>query len=725
MSRRETKRVAYAIFGGALLFLLGLAPMALGQDPGVQDSILFGNLNRTPILAGLNSNLIIPVYMRTDDSVIFIHIPLATDNDYVASRNGGAFFPPLSRWDDKSFLGPDQNSPIQGYTSQSIVAFAYLSDPRDEQNFLHTGNQWVHVADYRITTTSDFNVLGDTTFFAEGINPANGSLFFGDVAFNEIHPAIVFGSLYFPPNNPPVFSSPDTGTTPVNEQFGACFNIIASDADSDNIALTVNFGPVDYTLTQIQNIPGHISYTFCWVPGPGMSGEYPLSFVINDGNGGVVERQLNLIVTPSGLAIAQDTVLPGVTFSLPVSLDNQGRSSSVGGFEILVTWPPAALTLNGVTRSGRTGTFEVFRVNYDDSGPGTARIIGLADMRNGYVSPPLQPGTGPIFFLEMSVSSEEDLIGVNLPVSFLDLDNTDNTLSDSSGYLLVHPQQTQGLIHVVGPDDILTGDINLNGIPYEIGDATLFVNHLTNPALFPFNSIQREASDINADGLPETVADLVYLLNIIANPDLRPKLEPFDGSMNLVITPADGNLMFGSNSEVDLGAVLVRIAHQPGATLVPVSDGQFTLAYDDDGSILSVLAYMPEGGGVPAGNASLFTISADNISVSELQASDAIGHLLSASSSIAAPLPTQFAVLQNYPNPFNANTQIKFELPTESDISIGIYNVAGQVVKTFNGRYAAGRHQVNWDATAISSGIYFARVSAGDNTQIVKMTLLK
>jgi hypothetical protein len=195
--------------------------------------------------------------------------------------------------------------------------------------------------------------------------------------------------------------------------------------------------------------------------------------------------------------------------------------------------------------------------------------------------------------------------------------------------------------------------------------------------------------------------------------------------MNLVITPADGNLMFGSNSEVDLGAVLVRIAHQPGATLVPVSDGQFTLAYDDDGSILSVLAYMPEGGGVPAGNASLFTISADNISVSELQASDAIGHLLSASSSIAAPLPTQFAVLQNYPNPFNANTQIKFELPTESDISIGIYNVAGQAVKTFNGRYAAGRHQVNWDATAISSGIYFARVSAGDNTQIVKMTLLK
>jgi hypothetical protein len=728
MSRSEAKRVAYSVMGGALLLLLGLAPAALGQDPGIQDSILFGPLDRAPILAGLNSPIVVPVYLKTDDSVVFIHVPMATDNAYVSSRNGAQFLPPLSLWDDASFLVPDQNSPIQGYTNQSFVGFAYLFDPRDPQNFLYTGNQWLHIANFLITTTSDISVLGDTTFFAQGINPQNGEMLMGLTDFSEVHPAMVFGSLYFPPNNPPVFSSPDTGTTAVNEQFGVCFTVTATDSDLDNIALTVDFGPTDYTLAQLQNIPGLVSYRFCWVPSPGMSGTYPLTFIVNDGNGGVVQRPLTLVVSPTGLEIAGETVIPGATFSLPVSLYNGGRSSAVGGFEILVTWPPAAISLNGVTRSGRTGTFEFFRVNYDDSGPGTARIVGLADMRNGVVSPPLQPGTGPIFFLEMSVSPDESLIGVSLPVSFLDLDNTDNTLSDSTGYLLIHPQQTNGIVHVMGPDEVLTGDINLNGIPYEIADATLFVNHLTNPVGFPFNSIQREASDINADGLPETVADLVYLLNIVANiiPPPPTKFEPVDASMFLAMTRSGDRMMFSANSEVDLGAVLVRIAHQPGMTLEPVSDGGFTLAYNDDGSLLSVLVYMPEGGGVPAGNAALFSINTtEELAVSELQASDAIGHLLNATFGMAVPLPTEFAVPQNYPNPFNARTAIKFELPTDSDVTISVYNIAGQVVKTFGDHYAAGRHQITWDASDAASGVYFARVSAGNKAQTVKMTLLK
>ena len=728
MSRSEAKRVAFAAFGGALLFLLGLAPLALGQDPGIQDSIIFGNFDGTPILAGLNSQIVVPVYLRTDDSVIFVHVPLATDNNYVATRNGVQFFPPLSLWDDISYLNPDQNSPIQGYTSQSFLGFAYMQDPVDPQNFLYTGNQWWHIANYRLTTTGDISVLGDTTYFAQGINPQNGQILMGLTDFSEVHPAAIFGSLYFPPNNPPVFLSPDTGTTAVNEQFGACFTVDVADADSDVMALTVDFGPTDYTLTELVNVPGHVTYRFCWVPGPGSSGTYPLSFIVNDGNGGVIPRDLTLVVTPAGLAIARDTLMPGSTFSLPVSLDNQGTSSVVGGFEILVTWPPSAISLNGVTRSGRTGTFEFFRVNYNDSGEGTARIVGLADISNGVVSPPMQPGTGPIFFLEMSVSPDESLIGVNLPVSFLDLDNTDNTLSDSTGYLLVHPQQTHGLISVIGPDDVLTGDINLNGIPYEIGDATLFVNHLTNPILFPFNSVQREASDINADGLPETVADLVYLLNIVANiiPPPPAKLEPLDADMNLVVIPDNGRLVFTANSEVDLGAVLVRIDHQPGITLEPVADGRFTLAFNDDGSVLSVLAYMPEGGGVSAGNSALFTINGGgDVSISELQASDAIGHLLNASYSVEAPLPIEFAVLQNYPNPFNARTLIKFELPSESEVAISVYNIAGQVVKTFRDHYSAGRHQVSWDATGTASGVYFARGTAGDNAQTVKMTLMK
>ena len=733
MLRREAKRVA--VLWGALLSIFLLAPPAFSQDPGIQDSMVYGNFDGTPILAGLNSQITIPVYLKTDDSVIFIHWPLATDNDYVATRDAGNFLPPITLWDDKSFLNPDLNSPLQGYTSQSILGFAFLFDPRDPQNFLYTNGEWWHVANFLLTTTSDITVLGDTTVFVEGINPANGGILMGlSDGIGEVRPGVIWGSLYFPPNNAPVFSSPDTGTTPVNEQFGACFIVTASDADADPLVLTVDFGPTDYTFNEIEDEPGFISYEFCWVPTDGSEGTYPLTFIVNDGNGGVIQRNLTLIVTPAGLTVESTVSLPGATISLPVTLDNQGSSSAVGGFEILISWSPAALTLNGVTRAGRTGSFEFFRVNYNDSGEGTARIVGIADIMNGNVSPPLQPGTGPIFFLEMSVASDEGLIGVELPVSFLNLEDTDNTLSDSTGYLLVHPQLTDGIVSILGPDDVLTGDINLNGFPYEVGDVTLFVNHLTNPGLFPFNSVQREASDVNADGIPETVADLVYLVNIVAGAiPPPPKVDPFDANMMLVIAPDQDRTIFNAISEVELGAVLIRVNHHPGVALEPVSTGDFTIAFNDDGSVLTVLAYMPEGGGVSAGNAQLFALNApqSELTINEVQASDAIGYLIDVVYKFESPLPDIVSLAQNFPNPFNATTRISFGLPAASDVRLDLYNITGQRVGTLlDGNLDAGWYNINWsglgaDGNALSSGVYFYRLHANDKVLSMKMTLLK
>ncbi|HBC47741.1 MAG TPA: hypothetical protein DCZ43_11900, partial [candidate division Zixibacteria bacterium] len=580
-----------------LVCLIGLPTLSFAQDPGIQDSMIFGNLNRTPILAGLNMQIIVPVYLRTDDSVTFVHIPMATDNNYVAHRDSGTILTPLSLWDDRSFLAPDPNSPRVGFTSQSILGFAYLADPYDPQNFLYTHGQWLHIADFKLTTTDNIAVLGDTTFFSMGRNPANDSLALGlSDGATEVHPAIVWGSIYFPPNTPPAFVGPAPGTYQVNEQFGANFIVTATDPDTDSMVLTVDFGPTNYTFTEIQDIPGTISYRFNWVPDVGSSGTYPLTFVVNDGNGGVIPLQLTLVVTPTGLSIASMNAMPGGTISIPVNLDNQGSSSAVGGFSILINWNPEALSLNGITRAGRTGSFEYFHITRDDGGPGSVRIVGLADIRNGVVSPPMHPGNGPIFMLEMSVAPDEALIGVDLPVTFLNLEPADNTLSDSTGYLLVHPDLTNSIISVVGPEQFLTGDINLNGIPYEVADVVLFVNHLTNPTLFPFDAVQRAASDVNADGLTETVADLVYLINIVNHVIPRPRLEPGMPNMTLLLASNAGNTSFIADSPVDLGAVLVRIPHEPGVSLIPSANGRFTIASNDDGYVLSVLAYLPESG---------------------------------------------------------------------------------------------------------------------------------
>jgi len=87
--------------------------------------------------------------------------------------------------------------------------------------------------------------------------------------------------------------------------------------------------------------------------------------------------------------------------------------------------------------------------------------------------------------------------------------------------------------------------------------------------------------------------------------------------------------------------------------------------------------------------------------------------------------PKSFSLSQNYPNPFNARTNIAFELVRSSDVSIGIYNIAGQLVGTINGRYPAGSNIVTWDASRVSSGVYFYRMTSERATETRKMVLIK
>lgn len=81
--------------------------------------------------------------------------------------------------------------------------------------------------------------------------------------------------------------------------------------------------------------------------------------------------------------------------------------------------------------------------------------------------------------------------------------------------------------------------------------------------------------------------------------------------------------------------------------------------------------------------------------------------------------------LSNYPNPFNPTTTISFSLGEKSDYKLTVYNVTGQVVRSFEGIADAGEQAVVWDASSNSSGVYFYKLEAGDLTATKKMVLLK
>lgn len=94
-------------------------------------------------------------------------------------------------------------------------------------------------------------------------------------------------------------------------------------------------------------------------------------------------------------------------------------------------------------------------------------------------------------------------------------------------------------------------------------------------------------------------------------------------------------------------------------------------------------------------------------------------------------IPNQFVVNQNYPNPFNPSTTIRFGLPEASEVKLEIFNMLGQLISTeYSGNLSAGTHEVSFDATGLSSGVYIYRVTAIEqngelNLSHKKMTILK
>ena len=86
----------------------------------------------------------------------------------------------------------------------------------------------------------------------------------------------------------------------------------------------------------------------------------------------------------------------------------------------------------------------------------------------------------------------------------------------------------------------------------------------------------------------------------------------------------------------------------------------------------------------------------------------------------------KFSLLQNYPNPFNPSTVIKYDLGMSEFVTLKIYNSLGQEVRTLVRREQnAGSYEVKFDASNLTSGIYFYKLTAGEFVQSKKMILLK
>jgi hypothetical protein len=94
-------------------------------------------------------------------------------------------------------------------------------------------------------------------------------------------------------------------------------------------------------------------------------------------------------------------------------------------------------------------------------------------------------------------------------------------------------------------------------------------------------------------------------------------------------------------------------------------------------------------------------------------------------------LPDVFALHNNYPNPFNPVTNITYDIPEVAQVTLDIYNISGQKVRTLaQGQHEPGRYRIQWNATndygnPLSSGMYIYRIRAGDFVSVKKLILMK
>jgi hypothetical protein len=459
-----------------------------------------------------------------------------------------------------------------------------------------------------------------------------------------------------------------------------------------------------------------------------------------------------------------EKVLQGQMTCVPITME--GHSFTMGGFDLLVWYDNSALTLSSIAQ-GQLLTdckWEYFTYRLGPFGAcgsgcpsGLVRVIAIAETNNGASHPSCwgPPGSASYELAKLCflVSNDRTLECQYVPIRFFWIDCGDNAVSTVVGdtefvsndifdysnpvsiadpsadfptYFGVQseclvgggsidkPAPVRCIDFYNGGVDIICavdidsrGDINLNGLAYEIADAVMFSNYFIR-GLTAFGTHTQgsiAATDVNADGVPLSIADLVYLVRVVVGDAVAyPKLAPVD------MTVAQENDVVSVSGEV--GAAFLTFDGNVQPRLLA---DQMEMIYAYDGKVTRVLVYSYNRGAKFSGSFIEADCRLASVEMATYEGAPIAARLM----------PTQFALSQNYPNPFNPTTSIEFSLAQSTDYTLRIFNVSGQEVAVFSGHGEPGTSRVEWNASNMASGIYLYRLETSEFTQTRKMVLLK
>lgn len=522
------------------------------------------------------------------------------------------------------------------------------------------------------------------------------------------------------------------------------FNVSASDPDGDTLTVTASNLPLGATFTPSNPLvgPSPRNGVFHWTPTFTQSGVFTITFQVEDVDGNqdyctttIIVNEIavdQLFTTSAAGQRPQGGVAGTPNVVVPIDLVT---SQAVYGIQLDFIYDPAVFTATAVQASDRLLGFSV----YDNLGEEAGRIRILAfDLTGASIG----NGESSVLFNVVGNMNAGVTPG-SYPIEFED---AWESINPDPEYPSVPLATTNGILVV---DNL--GDANLD-TRIDVADVVSVIGYILSN--FEFNLRQFVAGDVTEDALLD-VFDVQGILNLIFGLPISPTPgQPGDdgpATVEFVYDASDGPYgayLLTTDTPVDIAGVQLDVVYDSkdvglaGPETMSASSG-LDLTYKDDGNghLVALLIDPTNDARIPTGRSTMLRIPLTRVSSAKpivklnsikLAASDAAKIEVAGTD----PLPKTFSLLQNYPNPFNPSTTIAFALGGDGQggsvrVRLDIYNVLGQRVTTLvDGTLPPGRYEYQWNGRdgagqQVASGLYFYRLTTGEQSETKKMVLLK
>ncbi len=238
------------------------------------------------------------------------------------------------------------------------------------------------------------------------------------------------------------------------------------------------------------------------------------------------------------------------------------------------------------------------------------------------------------------------------------------------------------------------------GDSFDVTDVVILVEAILNEL---WSSDDLYCSDLDGSGSLDIV-DIVMMVEVILGSSR------IADATDITLTNNGRSLALESNGFI--GGIQMTLTHSSEFAM-ELTESAMVADYRTNGNQTVVIIAAPKAG-------DLFTTN------SEFVVEDIVAHTTSGELEVNVNLPLEFGLSAAYPNPFNPSTSFDVYMSNTETISVDVYNVMGQLVYTIHsGELTSGKYTFNWDASNVSSGVYFIKATTTSNVATQKVMLMK